>query len=132
KSADVVVANLPMEILRKAGLDYETLKAIKPDVIMARISTFGPDGPYARKVGFDAVVQAMSGAMHLTGFPGVPVRSVVPFEDYGTALHTAFGVMVAPSHRAQTGEGQIVDTSLLNTGISFMQRILAERQVLGI
>src|SRR6185312_10878211 len=99
KSADVVVANVPMESLRKTGLDYETLKAIKPDVIMARISTFGPDGPYARRVGFDAVVQAMSGAMSLTGTSGTPTRSLVPFEDYGTALHTAFGVMVALYHR---------------------------------
>ena len=132
QTADVVVANLPVEVLKKAGLDYDALKAIKPDIIFARISTFGPDGPYAKKVGFDAVVQAMSGAMHLTGFPGAPVRSVVPFEDYGTALHTAFGVMVALYHRSQTGEGQIVDTSLLATGITFMQGILAERQVLGI
>jgi crotonobetainyl-CoA:carnitine CoA-transferase CaiB-like acyl-CoA transferase len=132
QTADVVVANLPVEVLKKAGLDYDALKAIKPDIIFARISTFGPDGPYAKKVGFDAVAQAMTGAMHLTGFPGAPVRSLVPFEDYGTALHTAFGVMVALYHRSQTGEGQIVDTSLLATGITFMQGILAERQVLGI
>jgi crotonobetainyl-CoA:carnitine CoA-transferase CaiB-like acyl-CoA transferase len=64
--------------------------------------------------------------------PGTPVRSVVPFEDYGTALHTAFGVMVALYHRAQTGVGQVVDGSLLATGITFMQNILAERHVLGI
>lgn len=132
QTADVVVANLPVEVLKKAGLDYDALKAIKPDIIFARISTFGPDGPYAKKVGFDAVAQAMTGAMHLTGFPGAPVRSVAPFEDYGTALHTAFGVMVALYHRSQTGEGQIVDTSLLATGITFMQGILAERRVLGI
>lgn len=132
RTADVVVANLPIEVLKKAGLDYDALKTIKPDIIFARISTFGHDGPYAKKVGFDAVAQAMTGAMHLTGFPGAPVRSVVPFEDYGTALHTAFGVMVALYHRMQTGEGQIVDTSLLATGITFMQTILAERQVLGI
>jgi crotonobetainyl-CoA:carnitine CoA-transferase CaiB-like acyl-CoA transferase len=132
QTADVVVANLPIEVLKKTGLDYEALKLVKPDIIFARISTFGPDGPYSKKVGFDAVAQAMTGAMHLSGFPGAPVRSVVPFEDYGTALHTAFGVMVALYHRSQTGEGQIVDTSLLATGITFMQGILAERQVLGI
>lgn len=132
KTADVVVANLPVEVLKKMGLEYETLRAIKPDIIVARVSTFGPDGPYARRVGFDAVAQAMTGAMSLTGFPGAPVRSVVPFEDYGTALHTAFGVMVALYHRAQTGQGQLVDGSLLATGITFMQNILAERQVVGI
>jgi len=132
KSADVVVANLPAEVLQKIGLDYDALKEITPDIILARISTFGPDGPYARRVGFDAVAQAMTGAMSLTGFPGVPTRSIVPFEDYGTALHIAFGVMVALYHREKTGLGQMVDGSLLATGITFMQGILAERQVLGI
>lgn len=132
KGADVVVANLPMNVLKSMRLDYDSLKAIKPDIILARISTFGPDGPYANRVGFDTVAQAMSGAMGLTGFPGVPVRDIVPFEDYGTALHTAFGVMVALYHRLQTGEGQVVDGSLLATGITFVQGLLAERSVLGI
>ena len=132
KDADVVVANLPNNVLKSMRLDYESLKAIKPDIILARISTFGSDGPYANRVGFDTVVQAMSGAMSLTGFTGTPVRDIVPFEDYGTALHTAFGVMVALYHRAQTGEGQIVDGSLLATGITYVQGLLAERSVLGI
>ena len=148
KGADVVVANLPNNVLKSMRLDYDSLKATKPDIILARISTFGPDGPYANRVGFDTVVQAMSGAMSLTGFPGTstpehaeaahsggpgtPVRDIVPFEDYGTALHTAFGVMVALYHRAQTGEGQIVDGSLLATGITYVQGLLAERSVLGI
>jgi crotonobetainyl-CoA:carnitine CoA-transferase CaiB-like acyl-CoA transferase len=130
--SDVVVANLPIDVLKKMGLDYETLRAIKPEIILARISTFGPDGPYASRVGFDTVSQAMSGAMSLTGFPGAPVRDVVPFEDYGTALHAAFGVMVALYHRAQTGEGQLVDASLLSTGITFMHALLAERSVLDV
>jgi crotonobetainyl-CoA:carnitine CoA-transferase CaiB-like acyl-CoA transferase len=132
KGADVVVANLPNNVLKSMRLDYESLKSIKPDIILARISTFGPDGPYANRVGFDTVAQAMSGAMSLTGFGGTPVRDIVPFEDYGTALHTAFGVMVALYHRAQTGEGQIVDGSLLATGITYVQGLLAERSVLGI
>ena len=114
------------------GLDYDALRAIKPDIILARVSAFGPDGPYANRLGFDAIAQAMSGAMSLTGFPGTPVRSVVSFEDYGTALHTAFGVMVALYHRARTGEGQIVDGSLLATSVTFMQAFLAERSVTGI
>jgi crotonobetainyl-CoA:carnitine CoA-transferase CaiB-like acyl-CoA transferase len=132
KGADVVVANLPNNVLKSMRLDYDSLKAIRPDIILARISTFGPDGPYANRVGFDTVAQAMSGAMSLTGFPGAPVRDIVPFEDYGTALHTAFGVMVALYHRAQTGEGQIVDGSLLATSITYVQGLLAERSVLGI
>ena len=132
KGADVVVANLPISVLRKMGLDYDALRALKPDIILARISAFGPDGPYAHKPGFDTIAQAMSGAMSLTGFPDMPIRSVVSFEDYGTALHTAFGIMVALYHRAQTGEGQVVDGSLLATGVTFMQALLAERSVTGI
>jgi crotonobetainyl-CoA:carnitine CoA-transferase CaiB-like acyl-CoA transferase len=132
KGADVVVANLPNNVMKSMRLDYDSLKATKPDIILARISTFGPDGPYANRVGFDTVAQAMSGAMSLTGFGGTPVRDIVPFEDFGTALHTAFGVMVALYHRAQTGEGQIVDGSLLATGITHVQGLLAERSVLGI
>jgi crotonobetainyl-CoA:carnitine CoA-transferase CaiB-like acyl-CoA transferase len=132
RGADVVVANLPMNVLNNMRLDYESLKATKPDIILARISTFGPDGPYANRVGFDTVAQAMSGAMSLTGFPGAPVRGIVPFADFGTALHTVFGVMVALYHRLQTGEGQIVDGSLLATSIAFTQGLLAERHVLGI
>ena len=148
QGADVVVANLPMNVLKSMRLDYDSLKAVKPDIILARMSTFGPDGPYANRVGFDTVAQAMCGAMGLTGFPGAstperaktahsgdpgtPVRDIVPFADYGTALHTAFGVMVALYHRERTGHGQIVDGSLLATGVTFMQGLLAERSVLGI
>lgn len=132
KSADIVIANLPIDVLKKMALDYDSLRAVKPDIIFARISTFGPDGPYASRVGFDTVAQAMSGAMSLTGFPGPPVRAIVPFADYGTALHTAFGIMVALRHREQTGEGQIVDGSLLATGITFTQGLLAEKHVLGV
>jgi crotonobetainyl-CoA:carnitine CoA-transferase CaiB-like acyl-CoA transferase len=132
KGADVVVANLPNNVLQSMRLDYDSLRVTKQNIILARMSTFGPDGPYANRVGFDTVAQAMCGAMSLTGFPGAPVRDIVPFADYGTALHTAFGVMVALYHRLQTGEGQIVDGSLLATSVTFVQGLLAERSVLGI
>ncbi len=132
RGADVVLANLPIAVLKKMGLDYESLRALNKGVILARVSTFGPDGPYAHRLGFDTVAQAMSGAMSLTGFEGAPIRAVVPFEDYGTALHTAFGIMVALFHRAKTGEGQIVDGSLLATGVTFMQALLAERAMLPV
>jgi crotonobetainyl-CoA:carnitine CoA-transferase CaiB-like acyl-CoA transferase len=131
KGADVVIANLPVTVLKKMGIDYDSLRAIKPDIILARISTFGPDGPYANRVGFDTVAQAMCGAMSLNGFPDTPMRSLVPFADYGTALHTAFGIMIALHHRAKTGEGQVVDGSLLATSVTFMQALLAERHVVG-
>jgi crotonobetainyl-CoA:carnitine CoA-transferase CaiB-like acyl-CoA transferase len=130
-TADVVLANLPIAVMNKMGLDYESLRAMNRGIILARVSTFGPDGPYANRVGFDAVAQAMSGGMTVTGFPGHPTRSTVPFADYGTALHTAFGIMTALYHRAQTGEGQIVDGSLLATTVTFMQAYLAEKSVVG-
>ncbi len=130
-TADIVVANLPIGVMKKMQIDYDALKAIKPDVILARISAFGPDGPYANRLGFDSIAQAMSGAMNLSGFDE-PVRSIVSFEDYGTALHTLFGVMVALYHREKTGEGQIVDGSLFATGMTFMQAFLAENYVMGI
>src|SRR4051812_26740086 len=69
RGADVIIANLPVAVLKKMRIDFESLQAIKPDIILARISTFGPDGPYANRLGFDAIAQAMSGAMSLTGFP---------------------------------------------------------------
>src|SRR5262252_9329585 len=116
--ADVVVANLPINVLRKLEIDYDSLAAIKPDIILTQISAFGAEGPYANRVGFDPVAQAMSGAMGLTGFPGAPIRSVVPFEDFGTALHAAFGTMVALYERQKTGRGQVVDASLIATGVT--------------
>ena len=132
RSADVVIVNLPIEVMRKLGLDYDSLKSIKEDIILVMASAFGPDGPYRDRVGFDGVVQAMSGSMSLTGFPGPPVRSIVSWVDYGTALHGAFGAMAALYHRQQTGHGQLVDVSLLATGVTFMMPLLAERATTGI
>jgi len=129
---DVVIANLPLDVLTRLGIDYESLSAVKSDIILSRISAFGPEGPYTNRVGFDSIIQAMSGAMTLTGFPGPPIRSVISFEDFGTALHAAFGIMVALFERERTGRGQIVDASLLATGVTFMQALLAERYVLDI
>jgi len=131
-SADVVIANLPADVLSKLGLDYVSLTATKPDIILTQISAFGFDGPYANRVGFDPMAQAMSGAMSVTGFPGAPIRSVVPFEDFGTALHAAFGTMAALYEKQKTGRGQIVEASLLSTGVTFMQTLLAEHYMTGV
>src|SRR5947208_1785614 len=132
-SADIVIVNLPIGVMRKLKLDYDHLRQIKEEIILVRASAFGPDGPYRDRIGFDGVVQAMSGAMSLTGFPdGPPVRSIVSWVDYGTALHAAFGAMAALYHRLQTGRGQLIDVSLLATGVTFMTPLLAERQATGI
>jgi crotonobetainyl-CoA:carnitine CoA-transferase CaiB-like acyl-CoA transferase len=131
-SADIVIVNLPLDVMKKLHLDYDSLAAIKPDIILVMASAFGPDGPYRHRVGFDSVAQAMSGAMSLTGFEGPPVKAIVSYVDYGTALHAAFGAMVALHQRQKTGCGQLIDVSLLTTGVTFMLPLLAERAVTGI
>lgn len=132
RSSDIVIVNLPIDVMKRLGLDYESLRAIKQDIILVMASAFGPDGAYKDRVGFDGVVQAMSGSMSLTGFPGPPVRSIVSWVDYGTALHGAFGAMTALYHRQKTGRGQLIDVSLLATGVTFMTPLLAERITTGI
>jgi crotonobetainyl-CoA:carnitine CoA-transferase CaiB-like acyl-CoA transferase len=131
-AADIVIVNLPIDVMKRLGLDYDSLCAIKPDIILVMASAFGPDGPYAERVGFDTVAQAMSGAVSLTGFPGAPVRAMVSYVDYGTALHAAFGAMTALYEREKSGRGQLIDVSLLATGVTFMMPLLAERAVTGI
>lgn len=132
RSADIVVVNLPLDVMKRLGLDYDSLRRIREDIILVMASAFGPDGPYSNRVGFDSVAQAMSGAMSLTGFPGTPIRATVSYADYGTALHAAFGAMVALYERTRTGRGQLIDVSLLATGVTFMLPLLAERNVAGI
>jgi crotonobetainyl-CoA:carnitine CoA-transferase CaiB-like acyl-CoA transferase len=129
RTADVVIANLPYDVLEKLRLDYASLRQEKSDVILVMASAFGADGPYRDLVGFDGVVQATSGAMSLTGLPEAPLRSIVAWADYGTALHAAFGAMAALAHRAKSGQGQLVDVSLLATGVMFMAPLLIEQAV---
>ncbi|HET9532292.1 MAG TPA: CoA transferase, partial [Blastocatellia bacterium] len=132
RGADIVIVNMPIADMKRLRLDYDSLCRVRPDIIQVMASAYGPDGPYANRVGFDSVAQAMSGAMSLTGFPDVPVRSIVSYADYGTALHAAFGVMVAIYERQRTGRGRLIDVSLLATGVTFMLPLLAERAVTGI
>jgi crotonobetainyl-CoA:carnitine CoA-transferase CaiB-like acyl-CoA transferase len=126
-SADVVVANLPLPTLRQMGIDYESLRAVKPDIILTMISAFGADGPYRDRVGFDMIAQAMSGAMHLSGPEGLPIRSQVPYVDYGTAVLSAFGTLAALLERQRSGRGQLVESSLYSTGLAFMSAFLIEQ-----
>lgn len=129
-TADVVVANLPAPTLLSMGLDYDSLKAIKPDIILSTVSAFGSEGPYAEKVGFDTVAQAMSGNLHMGGFPDQPVKAFVPYCDFGTAALTAFGTLAAILHRKQTGEGQIVEGTLLRTAYTMSNGTLIEQALL--
>lgn len=130
-TADVVVANMPPRALKQLGLDYETLKSIKPDIILTSATAFGTTGPLATKVGFDMVAQAMSGAMHLTGHSDEAMRSYFPWVDYGTATLCALGTMAAIMHRKATGQGQHVQGSLLATALTNGNSTLIEQSITG-
>jgi crotonobetainyl-CoA:carnitine CoA-transferase CaiB-like acyl-CoA transferase len=132
ETADVVVANLPHDALTKLGLDFASLSAINPRIILATASAFGSEGPLAQNVGFDAVGQAMSGAVHLTGTPDQPYRAQVNYVDFGTALHTAFGVMLALRERETMGKGQCVSGSLLGTALAFSNALAIDHALNGI
>ena len=131
-SADVVVANLPPAQLRRVGIDYETLRGIRADIISTTQTTFGDHGPYADRGGFDGVGQAMSGAMYISGKPGAPVKAAAPYVDFGTAVLSALGTVAALMHRARTGQGQEVKTTLLGTALATFGSHLAEQGATGI
>ena len=132
RSADVVVANLPPRSLAAIGLDYETLRGHKPEIILTTVNTFGSEGPWRDKLGFDGLAQAMSGVMHLTGTPDIPTRTFAPYVDYGTASLAAFATMAALLHRERTGCGQWIEGALLKTALSFMNPFTIEQDQLGI
>ncbi len=129
-TADVVVANLPPRALAALGLDYASLTAAKPDIILTSITAFGSAGPDRDRPGFDGIAQAMSGAMYMSGLPGQPMKAAAPYVDFGTALSAAFGTLAALTARAQTGQGQQVEASLLETGLVFSASTLSEQAVL--
>ena len=126
-TADVVVANLPPDTLEAMGLDYNSLRAIKPDIILTMISAFGRGGPYSNRVGFDGLGQAMSGNMYMSGTTEQPVKAYAPFIDFGTASLAAFGTMSALFERQKTGRGQIVEGSLFNTALTMMNGTVIEQ-----
>ncbi len=130
KTADVVIANLPPDTLAAMGLDYESLKVIKPDIILTTISAFGRGGPYANRVGFDGLGQAMSGAMYMSGTPEQPVKAFPPYIDFGTASLSAFGTMAALFERQKTGKGQMVEGSLFNTALTMMNGTAIEQNAI--
>lgn len=131
-TADVVVANLPPDTLEAMGLNYESLKAIKPDIILTLISAFGSGGPYSNRVGFDGLGQAMSGAMYLSGTLEQPVKSYAPYVDYTTASLSAFGTLAALLERQKTGRGQVVEASLFSTALTLTNGTVIEQDALQI
>jgi crotonobetainyl-CoA:carnitine CoA-transferase CaiB-like acyl-CoA transferase len=129
--ADIVVANMPAAGMRASGLDYEALRAIRPDIILASATAYGEGGPYSERIGFDGAGQVMSGAVYRQGLPEQPIRTVVPYADFGTALTLTIGVMMALYHRDRTGVGQHVEGALLPTAMMLSNAFLIERDLLG-
>ena len=120
EQADVVVENFRPGTMQRLGLGYEELKELKPSLIYCSISGFGQTGPYKDRGGFDLIAQGMSGLMSVTGIPdGPPVKVGVPITDLTAGMYGAYGILNAYIHRLRTGEGQLVDMSLMEAGIAY-------------
>jgi formyl-CoA transferase len=112
--ADVVVENFRPDVKDRLGIAYADLKAVNPRIVLGSISGFGQDGPYAKRPGFDQIAQGMGGLMSVTGLPGQgPVRAGIPIADLSAGLFCAIGILTALLEREVSGEGQWVQTSLL-------------------
>ena len=120
-TADVIVENYRPDVKFRLGIDYESLKQINPRIILASISGFGQDGPYATRPGFDQIAQGMGGLMAITGLPGQgPVRAGIAVADSSAGLYAAVGILIALMERETSGEGQWVQTSLLHSQIAML------------
>ena len=96
ETADVVVENYRPDVKDRLGIDYQSLNAINPKIILGSISGFGQDGPYAKRPGFDQIAQGMGGLMSITGLPGQgPVRVGIPIADLCAGMLCAQGIMIA-------------------------------------
>jgi crotonobetainyl-CoA:carnitine CoA-transferase CaiB-like acyl-CoA transferase len=119
--ADVLIENFRSGTMEAFGLGYEVLQPINPRLIYCAVSVFGRSGPYKDRAGYEALMQAFSGVMSLTGEPdGPPLRCGVSFLDLGTGMMAAYAVMNALFHRERTGQGQRVEVSLFETALSLM------------
>lgn len=131
-TADVVVANLPPRVLRSLALDLDSLRAVKPDIILTTVTGFAAGGRLSHKHGFDGIGQAMSGAVYLSGTAEQPIMTKVPWVDFGTAFLSAFGTLAALIERGKTGRGQKVEGALLRTAIAISNAMLMEQAATGV
>jgi formyl-CoA transferase len=121
KTADVVIENYRPDVKDRLGIDYQSLRAINPRIVLASISGFGQDGPYRDRAGFDQIAQGLCGLMSVTGFPDQgPLRAGAAVADVTAGLLAALGIMTALHERDQTGEGQWVQSNLLQAGITLL------------
>ena len=118
-NADILIENYKVGGLAKYGLDYDSLKGQFPNLIYCSITGFGQTGPYARRAGYDFIIQGMSGLMSVTGDPeGQPQKSGVAITDLFTGVYATTAILAAIHARGQTGRGQHVDMSLLDTAVA--------------
>lgn len=134
EKADVVVENYRPGVKHRLGVDYESLKKINPRIVYASISGFGQEGPYRDRPGIDQVIQGMGGLMSITGLPGQgPVRAGIAISDSSAGLYCAFGIVLALLERERSGQGQWVQTCLLQAMIAMLDfqaaRWLVEKEV---
>jgi len=121
ETADVVVENFRPDVKTRLGIDYEAVRAINPRIVYASISGYGQDGPYRMRPGFDQIAQGMGGLMSITGLPGQgPVRAGIAVADMAAGLYCALGIMTALLEREVSGQGQWVQTSLLQAQIGLL------------
>lgn len=132
ESSDIVVCNMPGRAAVSLGIDYETLRKIREDIIMVHITSFSNHGPYAARTGFDAIAQVMSGATHLSGWPDEPMKSAAPWVDMTTGNHATTGALAALLHRNASGEGQYVEVNLWQSALSVVNYFLMEEALAGL
>jgi crotonobetainyl-CoA:carnitine CoA-transferase CaiB-like acyl-CoA transferase len=131
KDADVVVENFRADVKHRLKIDYETLRALNPRIVYGSISGFGQDGPYAARPGVDQIAQGLGGVMSVTGPPGSgPWRVGVPISDLCSGMYLAHGIMAALLEREHSGEGQWVQTSLLEAMVAMLD-FQATRWLIG-
>ncbi|MEY2927807.1 MAG: hypothetical protein RL367_2284 [Pseudomonadota bacterium] len=132
KGADVIVANVPSDALTAMGIDYDRVRAIRPDIIHCNVSSFGRNGPWQDRGGFDSIGQAMSGVAFLSGEAGHPIRQPTSWVDHSTGLYAAIGVLMALFERQSSGRGQRVEASLLGSAVAFNANYLIEQAMTGV
>ncbi|CAB3770277.1 CoA transferase [Burkholderia puraquae] len=123
--SDVVLENYKVGQLKKYGLDYESLRAVKPDLVYCSVTGFGQTGPYAHRAGYDFIIQGIGGFMSITGERdgepgGGPQKAGVAIADLATGLYSTIAVLAALAHRDRTGEGQYIDMALLDVQVALL------------
>ncbi len=121
KESDILIENFKVGGLKKYGLDYESLKAKNKALIYCSITGFGQDGPYATRAGYDYIIQGMSGLMSITGEPGgPPLKTGVAVTDIFTGIYASTAILAALHQRKETGLGQHIDMSLLDSAVAIL------------